>query len=101
MDMKPTEIADEALETVSGGRHEEQELIIARELKTKLDGKTVRVALLYCVTAKEISSAIDEQLDIHIDKKSIELPEIRKTGTYNFKVKIAAGITAVMAVLVT
>ena len=92
---------------MSGGRHEEQELIIARELKAKLDGKTVRVTLLYCVTAKEISSAIDEQLDIHIDKKSIELPEIKNTGTYHFKVNIATGvvaatgITAVMAVLVT
>ena len=101
MNMKPIEIADELLETVSGGTHEEQEIIAAQKLKEKLDGKTVQVTLFYIVSVKDIATAIKEQLDIDIDKRSIELPEIKNTGTYHFKVKIATGIVAAMAVLVT
>ena len=102
MNTKPIEIADEALKMVSGGMHEEQELIAAQKLKERLDGKTVQVTLLlYIVTVKEIAAAIKEQLDIDIDKKSIELPEIKNTGTYHFKVRIASGVTAEMAVLVS
>ena len=101
MNMKPIEIADELLNTVSGGTHEEQEIIQAQKLKEKLDGKTVQVTLFYIVSVKDIATAIKEQLDIDIDKRSIELPEIKNTGTYHFKVKIATGIVAAMAVLVT
>ena len=98
MNMKPTEIADEALKAVNGGSHEDQEIINAQKLKEKLDGKTVRVTLLYSVTVKEIAAAIKEQLNIWIDKKSIEIPEIRKTGTYDFKVRITTSIVARMTV---
>lgn len=101
MNMNPIEIADELLNTVSGGTHEEQEIIQAQKLKEKLDGKTVQVTLFYIVSVKDIATAIKEQLDIDIDKRSIELPEIKNTGTYHFKVKIATGIVAAMAVLVT
>lgn len=101
MNMNPIEIADELLNTVSGGTHEEQKIIQAQKLKEKLDGKTVQVTLFYIVSVKDIATAIKEQLDIDIDKRSIELPEIKNTGTYHFKVKIATGIVAAMAVLVT
>ena len=101
MNMNPIEIADELINTVSGGTHEEQKIIQAQKLKEKLDGKTVQVTLFYIVSVKDIATAIKEQLDIDIDKRSIELPEIKNTGTYHFKVKIATGIVAAMAVLVT
>ena len=101
MNMNPIEIADELLNTVSGGTHEEQEIIQAQKLKEKLDGKTVRVTLLYNVSVKDIATVIKEQFGIDIDKKSIELPEIKNTGTYHFKVKIASGVVAAMAVVVT
>ena len=98
--MKPIEIADELLNTVSGGAHEELKIIEAQKLKEKLDGKTVQVTLFYIVSVKEIATAIKEQLDIDIDRRSIELPEIKNTGTYHFKVKIAPGVVAAMAVMV-
>ena len=101
MNMNPIEIADELLNTVSGGAHEDLKIIEAQKLKEKLDGKTVQVTLFYIVSVKEIATAIKEQLDIDIDRRSIELPEIKNTGTYHFKVKIATGIVAEMAVLVT
>lgn len=101
MNMKPIEIADETLKTVSGGRDDAQEIIAAQKLKEKLDGKTVRVTLLYNVSVKDIATVIKEQFGIDIDKKSIELPEIKNTGTYHFKVKIASGVVAAMAVVVT
>ena len=101
MNTKPMEITDETLKTVSGGRHEEQEIIAAKKLKEKLDGKTVRVTLVLSVSSKEISDAIDEQFDIRIDKRSIETPEIRTPGTYSIKVNIASGIVAKMSVLAT
>ena len=52
----------------------------------------------HSVEVKEIASAIREQLGVSIDKKSIEIPEIKKPGTYHFKVNIATGIVAAMAV---
>ena len=99
MNMKPIEIADETLKAVSGGSND-QETITAQKLKEKLDGKTVQVTLFNIVSSKEIAAAIKEQLDICIDKRSIELPEIKNTGTYHFKVKIAPGVVAAMAVMV-
>ena len=99
MNMKPIEIADETLKAVSGGS-DDQETIAARKLKEKLDGKTVQVPLAYTVSVKEIAAAIKEQLDVCIDKRSIELPEIKNIGTYHFKVKIATGVVAAMAVRV-
>lgn len=101
MNINPIEIADELLNTVSGGAHEDLKIIEAQKLKEKLDGKTVQVTLFYIVSVKEIATAIKEQLDIDIDRRNIELPEIKNTGTYHFKVKIATGIVAEMAVLVT
>lgn len=98
MNMQPRKIADEALISVSGGLHEDQEIINAQKLRDELNGKIIRVTLLYCVEVKEIASAIREQLGVCIDKKSIEIPEIKKTGTYNFRVKIATGIVAAMTV---
>ena len=99
MNMKPIEIADETLKAVSGGSND-QETITAQKLKEKLNGKTVQVTLVYTVSAKDIAAAIKEQLDVYIDKRSIELPEIKNTGTYHFKVKIASGVVAAMAVTV-
>ena len=100
MNMKPIKITDETLKTVSGGRHEEQELIEARKLQEKLDRKTVMVTLHYKVEARDIADAINEQFDIRINRKSIELPEIKNTGAYPFKVKIVTGIVAEMTALV-
>ena len=97
--MEHRKITEEALRTVSGGgMHEDQEIINAMKLRDKLSGKTIRVTLLYRVEVKEIASAIREQLGVSIDKKSIEIPEIKKPGTYHFKVNIATGIVAAMAV---
>ena len=99
--MKPIEIADETLKAVSGGTHEEQEIITAQKIKEKLNGKTIQVTMVYYVAEKEIAAAIREQLGVEIDKKSIEMPEIKKSGRYDFRVKIATGIVAVMSVQVS
>ena len=100
MNMNPMELTDEALKAVSGGSHEDQRIIEAKKLQEKLDGKTVQVTLACRVTVKEVAAAIKQQLGVDIERRNIEMPEIRKTGTYNFKLKIATGIVAKMAVLV-
>lgn len=102
---KEKKLREELLTSVTGGvngAHDDQQIIINQELQKKLDGKTVQVKttdpLRIAVAEKEIAAAIEKQLGITIDKRKIAAPEIKRLGTYDFKVNIATGIVAKMTV---
>lgn len=86
----------------------EQELILAKENAAKLSGKTVKVTakagqngkLFGSVTSKEISDAIKAQYSISVDKRKIDVADIKNFGTYEAEVKFPQGVTAKVSVQV-
>ncbi|MBO5254021.1 MAG: 50S ribosomal protein L9 [Clostridia bacterium] len=78
----------------------------ADELKDKIVRVTAKSGaggrLFGSVTAKEIAQEIKKQFGVEIDKRKIQLSaDIKAFGTYQFEIKLYAGITAKMSVSVT
>ena len=78
----------------------------ADELKDKIVRITAKSGtggrLFGSVTAKEIAQEIKKQFGVDVDKRKINLSgDIKAFGTYQFEIKLYAGITAKMSVSVT
>lgn len=78
----------------------------AMETAKRLEGKTVNLTakagaggkLFGSVTTKEIADAIKKQYGAEVDKKKINVNEIKAFGTYTAEVKLYTGIAAKMTV---
>lgn len=89
--------------------HAAEEKRKATELATALNGKTVKIAakagqngkLFGSVTAKEISEELKKQFTADIDKRKISVSDIKAFGSYTAEIKLHAGITASVTVLVS
>ncbi len=87
---------------------EKKERDDAVALKAELEGKGVRISakagqngkLFGAVTAKEIAAAIKQSYGVDIDKRRIELEDIKSYGTFPVTIKLLSGITADMTVQV-
>ena len=87
--------------------HEEQNRLAAQELAKKINGKEVIVAvkagangkIFGSVTNKEVSVAL-EKIGFDIDKKKIDLEQIKSLGSYNAKLKLYPNISATIVVKV-
>lgn len=82
--------------------HKQQEILAAKELAKKLEGKNVSLKIkcgengktFGSVTSKEISEAL-EKINLPLDKKKIEIKEpIKAVGKYNVAAKIYPEISA-------
>lgn len=82
----------------------------AQRASDALSGKIVHITgkagqggrLFGSVTAKEIAQEIKKQFGFEIDKRKINLDgDIKAFGTYQFEIKLYAGITAKLSVSVT
>lgn len=82
--------------------HKQQEILAAKELAKKLEGKTVSLKIkcgengktFGSVTSKEVSEALDK-INLSLDKKKIEIKEpIKAVGSYSVVVKIYPEISA-------
>ena len=82
------------------------ELANANEAKAHLDGKSVFIKakagqngkLFGSVTSKDVSEAIKEQLEIDIDKRKINIADIKNFGSYKAEVKLYPNISAAITV---
>ncbi len=87
---------------------QERELADAKDAAGKLNGATIKIKanagqngkLFGSVTSKEIAEQIKGSLGIETDKRKISIEEIKNYGTYEAEVKLHAGITAVVYVVV-
>lgn len=79
------------------------ELQTAKELATKIEGKTVKLTakagaggkLFGSVTSKEIAEGAMKQMGVELDKKKISLDaDIKAFGTYNVTVKLHVQVQA-------
>ena len=82
----------------------------AQEIKDRIDGQTITIKttagengkLYGSITTKDIAEAIKDQLNAEVDKKKIVIPDhhIKTLSTHKLAVKIHAGVTAHITVIV-
>lgn len=89
--------------------HAQVELDTAKETAQKLEGKSVKLTakagangkLFGSVTSKEIASELAKLYKIDIDKKKINLlSDAKSYGEYDFEIKLHAGISAKMKLVI-
>ena len=89
--------------------HHEQEVLAAKKIAERLTGKSIELKaksgsdgkFFGSITAKEIAQAVKTTYSVSVDKRKIDAPEIKSFGEFEFKLKIMAGIIAIMKVIVT
>ena len=89
--------------------HKKEELDAARETAAQLDGKTVTVTakagaggkLFGSVTSKEIAAEIKNSLGVEVDRKKMNVADIKNFGEYTAEIKLYKGVTAKITVKVS
>ena len=89
--------------------HKEQEFLAAKRIAKHLEGKSIELEvksgadgkIFGAVTSKEIAGAVRVKYSVDVDKRKIEMPEVKSFGNFEFKVKIMSGVVAKMKLLVT
>lgn len=74
----------------------------AQAISDKISGKTVNITakageggrLFGSVTSKEISSELEKQFGVQIDKKKLTAADIKAFGTYEVTAKLYTGVVA-------
>ena len=93
----------------AAAHHKQEEINKAKETATLLEGKTVTVKakagqggkLFGSVTSKEIAMEIENSLKVKIDRKKMNVADIKNFGEYTAEVKLYPGISAKLTVIVT
>lgn len=92
----------------SRAHHIAEEKKIAEETAAKLEGKTVEILakagasgkLFGAVTAKEIALEIKNKFGIDIDRRKMNVADIKQFGEYTAEIKLYNGISAKIQVVV-
>lgn len=82
--------------------HKQEEIDAAKELATKLDGKSVTLKakggasgrLFGSITSKEIADEINRVFSVNIEKKKLSVADIKNFGDYTAEIKLYKGISA-------
>ena len=93
----------------AAAHHKQEEIKAAKELASKLEGKTVTIKakagnngkLFGSVTSKEIAAEIKKSIGGEIDRKKMSVADIKNFGEYTAEIKLYVGITAKITVKVT
>lgn len=89
----------------SAQKHREDvERAKAEEIRKEISGKVIRITargaeggkLYGSVTAQEIADALNKQYDVKVEKRKIDVANIRNAGDFTVNVWLYAGITAEM-----
>lgn len=89
--------------------HKKEEIDAAKRIAAALDGKTVTIPakagtggrLFGSVTSKEIAAEIEKTLGIAVDRKKMNVADIKSYGEYTAEIKLYQGISAKLTVKVT
>ncbi len=79
-----------------------QEIEEAKHLASLIDKKDIYVEakagtsgrLFGAITSKEVADALNQQFNVTVDKKKVEMDDIKQIGVYDAVVKMAGGISA-------
>lgn len=85
-----------------------EELAAAQQTAGALDGRTIKLTakagangkLFGAITAREVAEAIEKQLGAEVDKRKVDLEDIKSCGTYTAALRLYAGVTASVYVVV-
>ena len=99
---------DLKLQNANAEKLEAAKVANARDMKTAIDGKTVKIAIrtgkdgkvFGSVTSKEVAEAINKELGVDIDKKKIVMDPIKAIGVTPVNIKLHKDISAVVNVSV-
>lgn len=83
-----------------------QEIEAAKQLAASIDNKDIYVEakagssgrLFGAITSKEVADVINEQFNVNVDKKKVEMDDVKQLGVYTALVKLAGGISATIRV---
>lgn len=86
----------------------ETEIAEAKSVAAKLEGKTVKLSakagangkLFGSVTSKDIAAEISKKFGLDIDKKKVNVEDIKSFGTYPIEIKLYNGISASLFVMI-
>ncbi|MBR7071602.1 MAG: 50S ribosomal protein L9 [Clostridia bacterium] len=89
--------------------HRQEEIAAAKEIAAKLNGKTVTLhakagsagKLFGSITSKEIAAQIETEMGIHVDRKKMNVADIKNFGEYEAEIRLYTGITAKLTICVT
>ena len=89
--------------------HKQEEINAANATAKLLEGKTVTIKakagsagrLFGSVTSKEIAAEIKKSLNVEIDRKKMNVADIKNFGEYTAEIKLYPGIVAKLTVKVT
>lgn len=88
--------------------HEEQAQKQAQVVADKIEGKTVKLTakvgeegkLFGSVTSKDVADQINKQYKVEVDRRKIEMEDIKATGNYPVEIKLAPEVVANIVVAV-
>lgn len=89
--------------------HKQEEINAAKATAEKLNGKSVTIKakagsggrLFGSVTSKEIAAEIKNSIGVEIDRKKMNVADIKNFGEYTAEIKLYQGIIAKVTVKVT
>ena len=89
--------------------HKKEELAAAQKTASMLDGKSVNIKakagaggkLFGSVTSKEIAAEIKNKIGVEIDRKKMNVADIKNYGEYTAEIKLYPGVTAKLTVKVS
>ncbi len=89
--------------------HREMDKKAAEEAAATLKDKRIVIhakagqkgKLFGSVTTKEVSEAIEKQTSVSVDKRKINMKDIKAYGTYSADIKFTQGVTATVEIEVT
>ncbi len=92
----------------SAAHHKQEEINAAKTTAGLLEGKSVKIKakagsngkLFGSVTSKEIAAEIENSLKIKIDRKKMQVADIKNFGEYTAEIKLYQGISAKITVVV-
>ncbi len=93
----------------AAAHHKKEEIEAATATAKELEGKIITISakagsngkLFGSVTSKEIANEIKNKLGIEIDKKKMNVADIKNFGEYTAEIKLYQGISAKITVKVT
>ena len=93
----------------AAAHHKQEEINNAKAIAKQLEGKTVTISakagaggkLFGSVTSKEIANQIKTELGVEMDKKKMNVADIKNFGEYTAEIKLYQGISAKITVKVT
>ena len=110
LEASPKNLNDLKLTKVKEARLAQEELDAAKELALKVAEKPVKLSIKMgeggrtfgSISTKEIAIAVQNQLNLEIDKKKMHLEDAIKTlGTHSVSIKLHKDVTAQLTVVVT